>query len=318
MTDIVVAGETLVDFIPDEPGPLSAVEQFTRRAGGAPANVAVGLSRLDRTPTFWTRVGEDAFGDFLVETLAENDLPLANVERDPDAPTSLAFVSHDETADRQFSFYRDGTADTRMEPGGVDDDALSAADWVHVGGVTLTDDPSRTATFDLMERARENDCTVSFDPNARPELWTGEHDFADSVRRAFELADVVKATPEDLAAAGVTADDPESLVRAVSDHGPHTVFVTLGADGSVAVGTDDAPWPGEVRHAGYEVDPVDTTGAGDAFTAGVIAALAADESLAEAVAFANAVAAAATTGTGAMAALPDRNAVEAFLARHDE
>jgi fructokinase len=324
MTDVLVAGETLIDFLPGSAGRLADVETFTRRAGGAPANVAVGLARLDADPLFWTRLGDDPFGDFLADTLADYSVPTDLVTRDPDAKTGLAFVSHDADAERAFSFYRDGSADTRLEPGRVGDETLAAHDWVHVGGVTLADEPARTATLDLAERASEAGCTVSFDPNARPELWDA-FDFGDSCRTAFGLADVVKATPEDLRAAGFEGD-PADLARAVCEHGPHTALITMGGEGALAHATADTPWTDatagaddagdgrvEVSHAGYAVDVVDTTGAGDAFTAGVIAALSAGESLAEALAFANAVAAVTTTGAGAMTALPTRETVQSFL-----
>ncbi|WP_255196350.1 carbohydrate kinase family protein [Halorarius litoreus] len=310
--DILVAGETLVDFLPDRAGPLATVESFTRRPGGAPANVAVGLATLDRTPWFWTRVGTDPFGDLLVETLEAHGLPQRFVERDPEAKTTLAFVEHDETADRAFTFYRDRTADTRLQAGTVPDETLASVAWVYVGGVELATEPARAATFDLVERAREQDATVVFDPNARPELW-GD-DFAEVVGRAFEYADVVKATPEDLAAAGFEGD-PEALAAAVHDAGPHTLLLTRGSEGAFASATAEAPWgPATVEHAGYAVDPVDTTGAGDAFTAGALAALADGESLEEVLTFGNAVAAVTTTAEGAMTALPDQDAVAAFRA----
>ncbi|ELZ26252.1 sugar kinase [Halogeometricum pallidum JCM 14848] len=312
---VVVAGETLIDFLPDREGSLRDVESFTRRPGGAPANVAVGLSHLDETPAFSTRVSDDPFGDFLVETLVEAGLDTELIERDAEAKTSLAFVALGEEADRGFSFYRDRTADTRMEVGGVPDATLAAAEWVHVGGVTLTDEPAREATYDLMRRARDAGATVSFDPNARPELWD-EFDYGDSVATAFGLADVVKATPEDLAELDYEGD-PADIARDIAEEGPHTVFLTLGGEGSLAATTPASPWAGEgeesvVSHGGYEVDPVDTTGAGDAFTAGIVAALVDGETLSESLEFANAVAAVTTTAAGAMTALPDREAVRAF------
>lgn len=309
--DVLVAGETLIDFLPDAPGALDEVEAFARRAGGAPANVAVALSRLDEVPLFWTRVGADPFGDFLADTLAEYGVPDRFVERDTSAKTTLAFVTHDEDADRSFSFYRDGTADTRMRSGTVPDEAIDAVEWVHVGGVTLANEPSRSATLDLAERAADRGCTVSFDPNARPELWGSDAEFETVAGWALELTDVLKATPEELRALGVAGDDPETLARNACEAGPHTVLLTLGGEGALAVATEDAPWSGTARHEGYPVDPVDTTGAGDAFTAGVIAALVEGQSVGEALAFANAVAATTTTAKGAMAALPDREAVDA-------
>ncbi|WP_135830434.1 carbohydrate kinase family protein [Halorussus halobius] len=329
--DVLVAGESLIDFLPDSARPLADVASFERRAGGAPANVAVGLARLGNPPWFWTRFGEDPFGDYLAETLAEAGVPRRFVERDPDAKTALAFVTRDaggagdsadranaETddadADRAFTFYRDGTADTRLEPGGVPDAALDGASWVALGGVMLAADPGRTATLDLADRAAARDCTVVFDPNARPELWASDAAFADLALEAFDRADVVKATPGDLAAAGIEADDPASLAESVTKFGPHTALLTLGESGSVAHATDDAPWgPATAAHGGYDVDAVDATGAGDAFTAGALAAFADGESSLSAVlSLANAVAALTTTARGAMTALPTREAVDAF------
>ncbi|MFC6906511.1 carbohydrate kinase [Halalkalicoccus tibetensis] len=311
--NILVAGETLIDFLPDRPGSLREVETFTRRPGGAPANVAVGLAALGEVPWFWTRVGGDPFGEDLIETLESHDLPQRLVERDPDAKTTLAFVSHDEEADREFSFYRDRTADTRMEPGTIDDALLERVSWVHLGGVTLASDPSRAATLELAERAGEFGCTVSFDPNARPELWDDREEFEALVGEILPQVDVLKATPEDLAEAGIEGEGTD-LARAACDRGPHTTLVTLGGEGALAVGTDESPWNDEASHPGYRVDPVDTTGAGDAFTAGAIAALAGGEGLAEALAFGNAVAATTTTAEGAMTALPDGERVERFRA----
>ena len=307
--DILVAGETLVDFLPGEAAPLSDVEDFERHPGGAPANVAVRLAQLEAAPWFWTRVGADPFGDFLVETLTDRGLPDRFVERDAGAKTTLAFVSGDDTDGPRFTFYRDGTADTRMEPGRVPADVLSSVEWVVVGGVLLASDPSRSAVFDLVDRARDHDCTVVFDPNARPELWP-DADFETQVRRLLPDVDVVKTTPEDLVPAGFSAD-PRALVDELHGLGVHTVFRTEGASGSTVDATLEAPWgPARVSHEGFDVDAVDTTGAGDAFTAGVVAALASGEhDLGEVLASANAVAAASTTRHGGMSELPDPAAV---------
>jgi fructokinase len=305
---ILVSGETLIDFLPERPGPLSDVPTFERRPGGAPANVAVALSRLDETPWFWTRIARDPFGDFLAETL-DADLPDRFIERDPDAKTTLAFVTHDETNDRSFTFNSDGTADTRLQPGGVPDETLAELEWVYVGGVMLASDPARTATFDLVERARAADCSVVFDPNARPELWP-EDGFPEAVEEMLQLVDVVKATPEDLEMAGFDAEETTRLAASVCEAGPHTCLLTMGGEGAYAHATGDAPWSsGSATHSGYDVSVVDTTGAGDAFTAGALAALADGKSLDAVLGFANAVAALTTTEPGAMTALPDRDAV---------
>lgn len=310
---VLVAGEMLIDFIPDEAGGLEEVESFSRRAGGAPANVAVGLARLEETPWFWTRVGGDQFGDLLVDTLASNGVPTRFVERDSSAKTSLAFVAHDEAGSPEFSFYRDCTADTRLQSGTVPDSVLTGVEWVCVGGVPFSTEPSRTAMFELIERAQEENCTVVFDPNARPELWTN-FEYTDSLKQILADVDVVKTTPGDVRDAGVDVEQLEGLAAELLDLGPHTVFVTEGSDGSHAFSRSDAPWGRQSAfHTGYEPDVVDTTGAGDAFTAAVLAALAdGQRDFTRVLEFANAVAAAATTAKGAMTALPNRGEVEQF------
>jgi fructokinase len=307
---VLVAGETLVDFLPGSERPLSAVERFDRRAGGAPANVAVRLAQLGETPWFWTRVGADPFGDFLAATLADRGLPDRFVERDPTAKTTLAFVSGDPDADVRFVFYRDDTADTRLQSGRVPAEVLADLEWVVVGSVPLASQPARDAVRNLVGRAGEHGCTVVFDVNARPELWRGA-DFEAQVRDLLSLVDVVKASRADLAPVGFSSDDAGSLTDAIHAVGPRTVFLTEGPDGAAASATAGAPWgPDDGSHPGYDVEAVDGTGAGDAFTAGVVATLAAGErDLSSVVARGNAVAAASTTRAGGMAELPDPDAV---------
>ncbi|WP_435552529.1 carbohydrate kinase family protein [Natrinema sp. CGMCC1.2065] len=313
--DVLVAGETLIDFVPERAGSLKDVAGFERRPGGAPANVAVALARLEEPPLFWTRVGADPFGRYLERTLVDLGIPDRFVERDSGAKTTLAFVTHDETGDREFTFYRDGTADTRLEPGRVDDATLSDCEWVHAGGVTLSSGSAREATLDLLERAAAADCTVSFDPNLRSELWSDEETFATVVGDALAYVDVCLATGPELAALGFDGDSPMAIARAAVERGPvHTAVVTRGAAGAVAVASADAPWPAAtVEHPGFAVETVDTTGAGDAFVAGAIAALRDGDDLEAAVTVANAVGARATTAAGGMTALPTRAEVAALL-----
>ncbi|MDJ1433607.1 carbohydrate kinase [Halostagnicola sp. A-GB9-2] len=314
--EVVVAGETLIDFLPKRPGPLTSVEGFDRRPGGAPANVAVALTRLESTPLFWTRVGDDPFGRYLATTLEEHGLPADSIERDPEAKTTLAFVTHDEIGDRSFSFYRENTADTRFESGTVDDRTLASAEWVHVGGVALSSGSSREAMCDLVDRASDHGCTVSFDPNARRELWPDEETFRRVTRDVLTDVDVLKATREELELLGFDGSSGDHVAHNALEVGPHTVLLTRGSDGAVAVTAPEAPWSGTAIHPGYEIDVVDTTGAGDAFVAGAIVGLNGGRGLEETLEFANAVAATTTTATGAMTALPDLEAVDSIVGRN--
>ena len=306
----LVAGETLIDLIPDSRGSLADVEQFELRAGGAPANVAVALARLAETPWFCTTLSTDPFGQFLKRTLDEAGLP-DRFYRHVDAPTALAFVSHDDAGDREFTFYHDGTADVQFDTEIVDDETLAGVDYLVVGGVTLAAEPSRAATFDLVDRACEAGCRIVFDTNTRPELWSDTATMSETIARMLERVDLLKTTREDLEPTDIGGNEfAESLL----DRGPDVVLLTAGEAGARLVARGESPWgAGEWYHGGYEVDEVvDTTGAGDAFLAGAITALVDSADPSEILARANAVAALTTTRGGAMAALPDRETLAAF------
>lgn len=313
----LVAGETLVDFIPDRPGSLADVESFAPRPGGAPANVAVAMSRLDAAPFFLTRIATDDFGDHLATRLATEAVPDDYVQRDPDRQTTLAFVTHDASADRSFSFYRENAADAHITASTIPDSTLETVDRVAIGGFVLTREPGRTELFDLVDRANSHDCTVLFDPNTRQELWSTQSDPESVVESMVERVDIVKTATDDFAAFDYPSA-PEQLAERLLDRGPHTVLLTMGSDGATLYADDDAPWgAGTWSHPGFSVDPVDTTGAGDGFLGGFLAALddqqdPADADPMELLSFANAVAALTTTGDGAWTALPDRNAVDAL------
>lgn len=305
--DVLVVGDALVDFVPDRAGDSVGESSFSPKFGGAGANVALGLDRLGAPPFLWTNVARDDFGDFLAGRIADSGVAGEFVGRDADAKTTLAFVTHDDAGDPTFDFFRERAADARLRPGTVPDETLADCSWVHVTSTILSREPSRSAVLELLERARRHGCTVSLDPNARPELWASDETFEVVVRGTVDGVDVVKAGPGDLAPAGFDTDrPPEAIARAVAERGPHTVFLTLGADGALCYGTTESPFEGMTRHPGYDVDPVDATGAGDGFLAGVVAAATNGVTDPERVlAVANAVGAAVTTEAGALTALSD-------------
>lgn len=305
--DILVAGETLCDFFPmDDRGLLG--KNFVRRPGGAPANVAVGLARLDCHPAVWTSVGDDPFGNDLVETLAHAGCQTSLIRRS-DRPTTLAMV--DPPAD-DFVFYRG--ADTDLVPGDIPEAAVSAANWLVIGGVSLSVDPARQAILALLDHAVRSDSSVFFDPNYRQELWD-DFDFVSTVNGVLGQVDILAVTEAELALLAPQKPSVSARVAEMLDRGPHTVCVTAGAAGARLFSDQQAQWgPVEVSHAGYDVDTVDTVGAGDAFNAGILWALASGRSNPERIlAAGNAVAALSTTALGAMNGLPTQRDLLGFL-----
>lgn len=315
--DVLVVGEALVDFIAEGDAGLADADTFSRRAGGAPANVAAGLARLDVPAWLCARVGEDAFGDYLAAELDARGVPDRFVQRDESRGTGLAFAASD-----GFAFRRG--ADAHVDMTRVPGDALDAVSWLVVGGVVLAEKRGRAAVRNLVGRARDRGCRVCFDPNCRPECWPGDETYDSVVADFAAVSDVVCASPADLAGTRFDDDQPERAARTVLDAGPDLAVLTRGDAGALAAASADSWW-GErtVSHTGFDVDAVDATGAGDAFLAGLLAALRDAEAdgepdLAAALAYANACGALATTAVGGMDALPDRAAVAGLVGERVE
>jgi Sugar kinases, ribokinase family len=301
---VLVVGEVLIDWLPDQAGPIETVEHFTRRAGGAPANVAVGLMRLEVPTALCANVSTDPFGSLLVDRLDAEGVDLRWLTRDATHPTAHAFITHETTGERSFSFCRADTADCHLDTTVVDTEALADLDAVVIGGVALAVEPARSAVFGLLERVPAA-TTVIFDPNLRPELWRA--DPAPVLRRAVAAADIVKLSAEEVDQLSLVTDPSQLL-----EMGADTVVWTAGGAGAEMIGAAGGPW-GEGRWAVDGESPgavVDTTGAGDAFLAGLVTGLLEGHAAPAALALANRIGAAATTAAGAMAALPDRSVVD--------
>jgi fructokinase len=316
MADVIALGELLIDFVPTVSG-VSLIEApaFQKAPGGAPANVAVGLAKLGASAGFLGKVGDDAFGHFLAQTLAEHGVDISGVRFDPEARTALAFVSLRADGEREFMFYRHPSADMRYRPDEVDIEALRRAKIFHFGSISLIGEPSRSATLLAVQTARESGLRISFDPNLRLNLWRSEDEARQRVLETLPLAQVVKIAEEELhfltGIAGL-----EAAARALWRPGLELLVVTLGAAGCryfTAEGSGEA--------GGFTVQPVDTTGAGDGFVAGLLYGLLHSpesppplDRLYEICRFANAVGALTTTRRGAIPALPTLLEVRTFMA----
>jgi len=258
---VAVAGEVVTDLVP-----VGADGLFRAVPGGSPANVAVGLSRLDVPAYLLARFSRDALGRRLREHLAGNGVLL---DRSVAAgePSSLAVVTLGADGAAEYDFRVDGTADWQW----TDDELAGATDGVaalHVGSLAAQVEPGAGALERLVERTGRT-ATVSFDPNIRPLLVGPRAAAVARVERLVGLADVVKASAEDVSwlYPGSSLDDVAGRWRAA---GPSVVVLTRGGDGVTAVGTSSGP----VVRPAVPVDVRDTVGAGDAFMSGLLAGLA--------------------------------------------
>lgn len=313
MYDVVALGECLIDFTPDGVNELGA-PRYACNPGGAPANVLAMYNRLGGKTAFIGKVGQDGFGDFLENTLQQAGIDTCGLCRASDVHTTLAFVQLDAQGDRTFSFYRKPGADVCLRSEEVSLSLLEGCRIFHYGSVAMSDEPSRTATFYGAQRAKDAGAILSYDPNFRPALWEDVQEAAEIMRAGWELADLVKVSYEEMTLLTGTDDLQKGLERLCA-HGAALALVTDGARGCAY----RTPCCQGVLPA-YDVQVVDTTGAGDAFMGAVLhelGGLSAQEIAAlpqarlEAILrFANAAGGLTATGRGAILAMPTRGQIE--------
>jgi fructokinase len=315
MTDAICLGELLVDFVPTESGKdLIEASTFRKAAGGAPANVAVGLKRLGISSGFMGKVGVDPFGRFLAHTLEAHGVDVSTLRHTRDAPTALAFVSLRADGERDFVFFGNPSADKMLTSADIDLSAIARAKLLHFGSISLSMEPARTATIYAADAAQEAGALISYDPNLRLSFWADADAARQGIRAGLAKADVVKISEDELNFL-TGANDPARARDLLWTERMKLMVVTSGRAGSVYITND---FIGAVPS--FRVKSVDATGAGDAFTAGLLAgllkqrkAIRNESMLKDVVRFANAVGALTTTARGAIPSLPTRQQVEEFL-----
>ena len=194
--DVAVLGEALIDFT--EYGTVDGGGRlFEQNPGGAPANVACAVSRLGGRAAFLGKVGADMHGRFLRDTLAGEGVDVSGMVLDESVFTTLAFVALSGTGERSFSFARKPGADTCLRREEVCKDVLENCGILHVGSLSLTDEPARSATLWAVEQVRARGGAVAYDPNYRASLWRDEESARKQMRSLVPMADYIKISDEE-------------------------------------------------------------------------------------------------------------------------
>ena len=192
-------GEALIDFIPEVKGQrLKDVPSFKRVAGGAPANVVGAVTKLGIPSKFLTKLGDDPFGDYIVEVLDEAGIDTSNIARDKEGETALAFVSLASDGNRDFKFYRKNSADLRYSVEDIPADILNDCGMIHFCSVDLVESPMKEAHKKLIDMAIAQNVKVSFDPNLRFSLWDDLDKLKETVNDFLKYADIIKISDCDL------------------------------------------------------------------------------------------------------------------------
>lgn len=298
-----VLGDAVVDLLPESDGRLLPCP------GGAPANVAVGIARLGGTSGFIGRVGDDPFGALMQRTLLTEGVDITYLKQDEWHRTSTVLVDLNDQGERSFTFMVRPSADLFLET--TDLPCWRHGEWLHLCSIALSAEPSRTSAFTAMTAIRHAGGFVSFDPNIREDLWQDEHLLRLCLRQALQLADVVKLSEEEWRLISGKTQNDRDICALAKEYEIAMLLVTKGAEGVVVC------YRGQVHHfAGMSVNCVDSTGAGDAFVAGLLTGLSStgletdDREMRRIIDLAQRCGALAVTAKGAMTALPCRQELE--------
>jgi len=310
---VIAIGEVLVDFVSTRPGPCVEVPAFEKCFGGAPMNTIVGVARLGIDAGAIAAVGDDPFGQFLIKELKKNRVDVSQVKVKKGRRTTIAFVANEpKSGERTFFFYRKPwtgeTSDSSLEPNEIDLSYITKAKILHVSGFALSQNPCREAIFKAIKHARKIGVRVSFDPTLRVEVWDSEATLRRTYSRALRLSDIAVFSMEEAEFAFGTSEADVAARKALK-YGVGIVGIKLGEKGSYIMSKDG----NSVQVPAFEVRPIDTTGAGDGWNAGLLVGLCKGWDLEKCATVANAIGALVVTRRGAITAMPNEEELKTFL-----
>lgn len=257
---VAAFGELLIDFSPERVTP-DGYPVIAAHPGGAPANYIAALAAFGAKTALLAKVGNDAFGKLLINTIAEKGIDTQGVVVSDDVFTTLAFVTLDESGDREFSFARKPGADMSITAAEINTEVINTADCFHFGTLSLTDSPSREATVFAVNYAKQHNKLISFDPNLRRPLWKNLAEARQQILWGLEQADVLKISDEEVEFLFGNLPLEDAAQRLMAEFDIRLVFITCGKDGCVfSTGHYFGAVPGIAG-----IKAVDTTGAGDIF-----------------------------------------------------
>lgn len=322
MKKVISIGEALIDFIPKEKGvALKAVQNFFRVPGGAPLNVAASVSKLGGKSQILTKLGIDAFGDTILEEVEPLGVDISKVKRTNKANTALAFVSLKEDGERDFSFYRNPSADMLLDKEEIEENDFKEGSILHFCSVSLIDAPIKEAHRKAIEFAKKNNCLISFDPNVRLPLWENPEDCRKAIIEFLPCANILKVSDEELEFITGLSDE-EKAIKWLFRGNIEVIIYTKGTDGAEFITKDK-----KIFSPSFKVKAEDTTGAGDSFIGAFLYQVSKkdlslkelikleDNEINDILTFCNGTAALTVSKQGAIGALPTKDEVEKLISK---
>lgn len=310
MKKFITFGEAMVMFVAQQEGELAEQRDFKKFMAGAETNVGIGMARLGYESTFISRVGKDSFGRFIVQDLEREGVNTDQVVFDDVWPTGYQVKSKVSTGDPQIEYYRKFTPFRQIAKDQINTDWLSQVDHLHTTGIPLALSVSTYEYgIEIMRKARENQLTISFDPNLRPTLWSSTTKMRQVINEAAGLADwILPGLSEGQYLTGL--EKPREIADFYLNKGVNLVVIKLGKEG--AYYCDSREKEGMIKGI-QAVKVIDSVGAGDGFAVGIISGLLEGLTLKKSVERGNAIGALAIKSQGDHDGLPNREILNNYI-----
>ncbi len=304
-------GDGVIDLLPLEN------KQYQACAGGAPANVAIGLAKLGCKSGFIGRLGNDPFGHFLKETLVDNRVDCRYIEQDAQYHTSTVVVNLSQQGERSFTFLVNPSADQFLS---IDSLPQFNQDILHFCSLALVGDICRQTVKEAIKRIKQSKGMISFDLNLREQMWSDHQQMHEIIKKYSYMADILKVSDEELFwLTRSPLNDWSSALEKLTPYSAKLIIITRGVEGTIVLWNNR-----RYDYPSYQVKSLDTTGAGDAFMSGLLGCIAFyglpnnNDELTSLISMASACGALATTQKGAIVALPNNQQLLAFVNQHKQ
>jgi len=315
--DFTAIGRLCIDLNANEiHRPMEETRTFTKYVGGSPANITIGMSRLDLKTAFIGKVANDQMGRFIRSYLEDNGIDTRSVLTDrTGAVTGLAFTEIKSPTDCSILMYRDNVADLKLAPDEVDEELIASSKLLLISGTALAASPSREAVFQSLQYAKKHGCTIVFDLDYRPYTWTSPEETAVYYNLAAEKCDVIIGTREEFDMMerfekNLGSSDQVTAARWFA-HAAKIVIIKHGKEGSIAYTRDGASH----RAKTFPARVVKTFGAGDSYAAGFLYGLMQGWTLERSMEFGSAAACIVISSHSCSDAMPTVAQIDEYIER---
>ncbi|SFL49148.1 sugar kinase [Pelosinus propionicus] len=309
MSEVITIGEPMALLVADHEGPLEDIEHFTKYVAGAEVNFSIGMTRLGHSVTYITKLGQDPFGKYINNFLQQQNIKTPYVKFDDSNRTGMQLKAKVSVGDPEVFNFRKGSAASHLNLHDIEDIKWENVKHLHLTGIPpALSATCRSVTYKLIQTAKENGVTISFDPNLRLQLWEDKEEMVQIINELASQSDIVlPGVNEGLLLMG--SDDESAIADFYLNKGVSTVIVKLGEKGAFVKTKEDS-----FIVPGFKVEKVvDTVGAGDGFAVGVISGLLEGLSLKDAVRRGNAVGALAVMSPGDNDGLPNSDQLKTYM-----